>query len=170
VLALREPGKIFPVTRLDGTHSGLSWQLHADVLYMHLPDGTYIAYHRPRLEPAQESWRGMAISFEGYNTNPKKGPIGWIRMPLYAGIMLENACQAVANRILRHGQHRLEAAGYPLVLHVYDENVGEVPIGYGSIEEFEREMSVMPEWARDEGGRPWPIVARGGWRGPRFRK
>lgn len=52
-----------------------------------------------------------------------------------------------------------------MVLHVYDENVGEVPIGAGSIEEFERLMMVMPEWAHD-----WPIRAAGGWRGRRYRK
>lgn len=168
--AIENPGQTFPVNRLDGSHSGLSWLCYNDVLYMLLPDGTRIAYHRPRIEPAMQAWRGLAISFEGFNTNTQKAPYGWIRMPLYAGIMLENACQAVANRILRHGQHRVEAAGYAVVLHVYDENLAEVPEGFGSVEEFEREMSVMPPWAVDQQGRPWPIFARGGWRGKRFRK
>ena len=33
---------------------------------------------------------------------------------------------------------RIEAAGYPIVLHVHDEIVAEVPIGFGSTEEFTR--------------------------------
>jgi DNA polymerase len=165
VLSIRQPGQVFPVTRLDGTASGLAWLTHADVLYLLLPDGTYVAYHRPRLTQHMDDWRGLEISFEGYNTNPTKGPIGWIGMTLYAGVMLENACQAVANRILRFGQVQLEAAGYPIVLHVYDENIAEVPIGFGTIEHFEHIMSQMPPWAAD-----WPIKARGGWRGQRYRK
>ena len=170
VKAILQPGTTFAVRRLDGTESGLAWRMHGDVLYMLLPDGTYIAYHRPRLRKADDAWRGLAISFEGYNTNPTKGPIGWINMPLYAGIALENACQAVANRILRFGQVNLEAAGYAVVLHVYDENVCEVPSGWGSLEEMEAIMSRMPPWAVDAAGQPWPIKAKGGWRGDRFRK
>ena len=170
VLAIQNPGQKFPVYRLDGTPSGLTMQRHGDALYMHLPDGTAITYHKPRLGEPTADWRGLSISYEGWNTNPKSGPYGWIRMSTYAGKLLENACQAVANRILRHGQLRLRAAGYPIVLHVYDENVAEVPEGFGSVEEFEREMSAMPAWAVDKYGRPWPIFARGGWRGKRYRK
>jgi hypothetical protein len=80
-------------------------------------------------------------------------------------MVVHNCCQATANRILRHGQKRLELAGYPVVLHVYDENCSEVPKGFGSIEAFEAEMNVMPPWAAG-----WPIRAKGGWRGRRYRK
>lgn len=165
VLAIQNPGTQYPVMRLDGTFSGLTAYCHDDVLYLYLPDGSYIPYHNPRLLPARDDWRGLQISYEGYNTNPKMGPYGWNTMTTYSGKLLENCVQATANRILRHGQHRLEAAGYPVVLHVYDENVAEVPVGFGSIEEFEAEMNTMPAWAAD-----WPIKARGGWRGRRYRK
>lgn len=165
VLAIQNPETQYPVMRLDGTHSGLTMYVHDDVLYMFLPDGSYIPYHKPRLQPGKDDWRGMQISYEGYNTNPKMGAYGWCVMTTYSGKLLENACQATANRILRHGQHRLEAAGYPVVLHVYDENAAEVPKGFGSIEAFEAEMNVMPPWAAD-----WPIKAKGGWRGRRYRK
>ena len=59
----------------------------------------------------------------------------------------------------------LEAAGYPIVLHVYDEDIAEVPEGWGSLEEFEAIMSTMPPWAAG-----WPVRASGGWRGRRYRK
>jgi DNA polymerase len=165
IAAIQRPDKLFPVYRLDGTHSGLSMVCRHDVLYMILPSGRRIAYHHPRLRLADKSWRGMSISFEGWNTNPKMGPPGWVTLYTYAGKVLENACQAVANDVLRFGQVNLERAGYPLVLHVYDENVAEVPEDFGSVEHFESVMNTMPPWAHD-----WPIRATGGWRGPRFRK
>jgi DNA polymerase bacteriophage-type len=59
----------------------------------------------------------------------------------------------------------LEKAGYHIVLHIHDEIVAEVDKDFGSIEEFERIMAIMPPWAAD-----WPIRAAGGWRGLRYRK
>lgn len=170
VEALQRPGFTIPVVRLDGTHSGISWLYRGDVAYMLLPDGTTISYHRPRLSASDRDWKGLAISYEGYNTNSKVGPVGWITMWTYAGKLLENACQAVANRILRYGQVNLERAGYPIVMHIYDENVAEVRKGFGSVEHFEQVMSVMPGWAVTRDGRPWPVKAKGGWRGHRYRK
>ena len=43
----------------------------------------------------------------------------------------------------------LEAAGYPIVFHVHDEAVMEVPDGQGSAEEACRIMAIPPDWARD---------------------
>lgn len=170
IAAIRDPGKLFRVVRLDGQYSPLSFVCHEDVLYMLGPDGTNIPYHRPRLQQSDKAWRGLSISFEGYNTNPKSGPFGWIRMYTYAGKLQENACQFLANRILRHGQVLLEAAGYPIVQHVYDENCSEVREGFGSVEQYEATMNTMPPWARTPDGKPWPIRANGGWRGKRYRK
>ena len=59
---------------------------------------------------------------------------------------------------------RIEAAGYPIVMHVHDECVAEVPIGFGSEEEFLKLMTQQPSWAPD-----LPIAASA-WRGPRYDK
>lgn len=81
----------------------------------------------------------------------------------------ENVVQAVARDIQRYAKINLEKAGYPVVLHVYDEDVVEVPQGACSVEEVERIMGTMPPWATYK-GKPWPIRAAGGWRGYRYRK
>ncbi len=56
---------------------------------------------------------------------------------------------AIARDLLAHAMINLEAAGYPIVFHVHDEAVMEVPIGQGSVEEACRVMAIPPDWARD---------------------
>lgn len=162
--AMHAPGQVFAVARLDGTATGISYVMRDDALYCRLPSGRYLTYHRPRLRETG-NWRGFEISFEGYNTNPKSGPIGWIRMNTYSGKLCENVVQATARDVQRHAIINLERRGYPVVLHVYDEDVSEIPEGFGSIEEFESVMNDLPDWAHG-----WPISASGGWRGKRYRK
>ncbi len=62
--------------------------------------------------------------------------------------VVSNCTQAVARDLLAHGMMNLEAAGYPIVFHVHDEAVMEVPIGFGSVEEACEIMARAPEWAR----------------------
>ena len=162
-LAVMQPGEEFPVARLDGTDSGILFVMRGDVLYCRLPSGRYLTYHRPRLRTSDRG--GLSLSYEGANTNPKNGPVGWIRMDTWGGRLVENINQATCRDLLRFACINLERAGYPVVLHVYDEIVSEIPEGWGSIEEFERIVTTPPEWARE-----WPIKAPGGWRAKRYRK
>lgn len=157
VAAILNPGQWFEYRRIGYCY-------HGDALYCRLLSGRLLTYHRPRLEQSDRG-AGYALSYEGWNTNPKNGPVGWIRMRTWGGRLTENVVQATARDIQWYGMRQLEANGYPIVLHVYDEDVAEVPAGTGSIEEFERIMSTMPPWAAD-----WPIRAAGGWRGRRYRK
>lgn len=156
ISAVMYPGQAF-------AYRGITYFVHGDVLYCQLLSGRRIAYHRPRL--SNDGNGGQTLSFEGWNTNPKNGPVGWIRMPTYGGKLTENVVQATARDILVHAIVRLWRAGYATVLHVYDEIVAEVLKGLGSIEELERIMGELPEWAAD-----WPVAAHGGWRGERYRK
>ena len=135
------------------------------ILYCTPPSGRKLTYHNPGLELSTRRPGTYELSYEGWNTNPKNGKPGWIRQSTYGPKLVENIVQAVARDILAHAIVNLEAAGYPIVLHVHDEIVAEVPRGTKSLEEFERIMSTMPAWAKD-----WPVVARGGWVGHRYCK
>lgn len=163
--AVMEPGTRFGVKRLDGSHTGVSFVVRDDILGLRLPSGREIAYHRPRLERSGRFRTDWSLSYEGWNTNPLAGPIGWVRLYIYGGKWVENISQATARDVLRYSIINLERAGYPVVMQVYDEIVAEVMRGTGDLGEFERIMATMPPWARD-----WPIRAAGGWRGHRYRK
>lgn len=163
ISAVENPGQAYAVRRADGAHTGVTFKRVGDALYCKLPSGRKLTYHRPRVEPGNRG--GLALSYEGWNTNPKNGPPGWIRMNTWGGRLVENIVQAVARDILRHAIVNLERVGYPVVLHVYDEIVAEVRHGLGSVEQFEQIMMQLEPWAAG-----WPIKASGGWRGLRYRK
>lgn len=164
VAAIEREGQEFPVRRLDGTFSGVTYQRRGRVLYCRLPSGRLLHYHNPQLGP-NPGRPGRAISYEGWNTNPKNGPMGWIRMNTYAGKLVENINQATCRDILRWACIRLEERGYPVVMRTYDEIVCEVAEDFGSHEEFERISEDAPPWAQG-----WPIRAPDSWRAKRYRK
>jgi len=170
ISAILTPGRQFPVMRKNGTHSGITFHYDGAVLYCLLPSGRYLHYHNPVLSPNMKGWGGeYELSYEGYNTNALMGPTGWVRMDTYGGKLCENVVQACARDIQRHASVNCERQSYPIVLHVYDEIVAEVPQGFGSVEGLETIMGTMPAWAVYD-GKPWPIKAAGGWRGLRYRK
>lgn len=160
--AILYPGNLFE-------YRGISYIVKHDILYCRLLSGRLLTYHKPRLETRDQEYysnkRGYAITFSGWNTNPKNGAIGWTRIHTYGGRLVENIVQATARDILTHAIVNLEKAGYKVVLHIHDEVVVEVPEGIGSIEQFERIMSAPPAWAAG-----WAVKASGGWRGKRYRK
>jgi DNA polymerase len=82
----------------------------------------------------------------------------------YGGHLAENVTQAVARDVLTHGMMALDAAGFPLCLHIHDEVVAEVENGFGSVDEFVSIMTTVPTWA--EG---LPLSAKGR-NGVRFAK
>jgi DNA polymerase len=143
-----------------------------DALLCRLPSGRDLVYPEPQLKAVQHEWaKGPLTVYEisfmrwrSFRGADGSAP-GWIREKTYGGRLVENIIQAISRDLLAYALLNLEAAGYPIVLHVHDEIIAEVPEGFGSVEEFERIMSQVPPWA--EG---WPVRASGGWRGKRYRK
>ncbi len=88
----------------------------------------------------------------------------WRRVRTYGGKLTENVTQATSREIMMPAALRLEEAGYPLILTVYDEAVTEPPKDFGSAEELKEIMSIMPDFAAT-----WPITVDA-WSGERYRK
>ena len=127
-----------------------------------LPSGRKLSYYSPRLTKGLDQ-RGLDVWQITYLGVTDKN--NWSRKFIHGGKLTGHICQAVARDILTPAMLRVDAANYPIVLHVHDEIISEVPKRFGSIEHFEKLMMVKEPWFVD-----WPIKAAGGWRGERFRK
>lgn len=156
ISAAQNPGQFF-------TFRGLMFGMVGPHLKIQLPSRRFLTYNDAVVVP-DGVWYGkpqFKLTFMHVHAENKQ----WCRTDTYGGKLAENITQAVARDILAHAMPKLDAAGYPVVLHIHDEVACEVPIGFGSIEGLERILGDMPEWASD-----WPIKAAGGWRGRRYRK
>lgn len=111
-------------------------------LLIRLPGGRDLCYLSPRFVTNRFGSRSIAYL----------APAGNGQMTLqetFGGKLAENCTQSIARDLLAHAMLSLEAAGYPIVFHVHDEAVMEVPAGQGSVEEACRVMAIPPDWARD---------------------
>ena len=76
--------------------------------------------------------------------------------PLHGGIITENIVQAVARDILVQALRALEEAGWPVVTHIHDEVVCEIPQDKRDLSEAELVAEVSeimcrpPSWADDD--------------------
>ncbi len=141
---------------------GMTFCTHGDALAITLLSGRNMWYQSPRIDRVYKPQFDKEMDVITYKVLSQRH---WICVDTYGGKLTENIIQATARDILANSMLQLEAAGYPIVTHTHDECSAEVMAGTGSIEEFESIMSRMPAWCAD-----WPIVAKGGWRGYRYRK
>ena len=125
------------------THVGkvtLYWK--DDKMLVRLPSGRNLCYQSPHF--TENRFGSDAI---GYYAPNAAGQM--VEQETFGGKLTENVTQAIARDILAHAMLNLEAAGYPIVFHVHDEAVMEMPEGQGSLEEACSIMAIPPEWAKD---------------------
>lgn len=167
LMAVESPGT--KVTALGGK---IAYMVDSGILWCQLPSGKLLAYAQPRLVTMKEEWivgaDGDSISvaeleeaevaarlaagakieagrprtqvaFQGKRKNGS-----WGTCYLYGGLQCNNYTQATARELLRFAMLNIERAGYPLVMHVHDETVSEVDAGFGSVEEYQSLMSILP--------------------------
>lgn len=166
--AVDATGSIVPV--LNGKIKYMSAE---GFLWCQLPSGKLLAYCKPRLVQMTDEYlvdaegeiypvdeflpdeieaKGLTLKsgktrtqvcFDGQNQKTKAW--GWQFM--YGGLQCNNIVQGTARELLREAMPRVEAAGYPIVLHIHDELISEVAQEFGSPKEYESLMSVLPPWA-----------------------
>lgn len=158
--AVRRPGEI---QTLEGFPDyGIRFVMKKSLLICRLPSGRKLYYPYPVIRKKRAPWGDMkdALHCQGVNSVTRR----FEEYNLYGGLAVENIVQATARDLLVEAMLRAEPRGYPVVVHVHDEIVCEVPDGQGNIREFEALVSELPAWAKG-----WPVKAKG-WEGRRYRK
>lgn len=145
---------LYPGTVVD--YRGIAFRCDGRLLQMRIPSGRTLCYRAPEIATVEKDW-GPTEVIKYIDSNEG-------RKELYGGLLTENLTQATAHDLLANAIFNVESHGYPVVLHVHDELVAEVPEGFGSVEELCELMCHIPPWAAD-----LPLKAEG-WRGKRYRK
>jgi len=151
--AVQERGRVVNCGRVAFKCSG-------NFLLLKLPSGRKLAYPfaRPKLLDPQHGAVVFADSSDGQFRDCRNGN------GAYGGVWTENIVSGIARDLLAEAMLRIETTGYWIALHVHDELVCEVPVGFGSTDEFTRLMTQRPSWALD-----LPIAANA-WTGSRYCK
>jgi len=123
-----------------------------------LPSGREMYYAHPFL--SQNRFGAESLSFWGLDQQTKK----WSPQETYGGKLTENIVQAVARDCLAFAIEQLEKAGFPIVFHIHDEVVIDVPPDRADLDTVVHIMSQPPPWAKD-----LPLAADG-WVGDYFTK
>ena len=129
-----------------------------DFLTITLPSRRKLFYARPEL--GENQWGRPSIIYHGVNQTTKQ----WTPLETYGGKLVENVVQAIARDCLAAAIGHLEEAGFPVVFHVHDECVIDVPEDRADLDAVVKIMTLPIPWAPD-----LPLNADG-WVGDFFRK
>ncbi|KAA8100234.1 DNA polymerase [Salmonella enterica subsp. enterica serovar Montevideo] len=93
------------------------------------------------------------IRYMGENQTTRQ----WGKQYTYGGKLAENITQALCRDLLAYALVNVDAAGWPIILHVHDEIVTEVPNAPEySVAKLEEMMCALPSWAAG-----FPLAAEG---------
>ena len=106
--------------------------LKPGLLYLTLPSGRAITYPDAHLVPSKFEGYPPDVMFKDNAHRQWKEVRGW------HGTFTENVVQGTARDILVAAIVRMEARGFPVVLHVHDDLVLEALIGAISPDEFQQ--------------------------------
>jgi len=120
---------------------GIFFSMKDGNLYLHLPSGRTLSFRSARNDG---NGRHPELVYKGLSQVTR----AWDDVNTYGGKLTENLVQAVARDCLAEAMLRLESNGYPIVAHIHDEVVLDIPKGRGSLEDAVRIMTENPSWSR----------------------
>lgn len=101
------------------SRKGITFRKDGPLLRVKLPNGRELSYVKPKITQAGITYMG---------NDQKSGQ--WVRLETYGPKLVENIVQATARDCLAESMFRLEKLGIPIVFHVHDEVICEVPMDY----------------------------------------
>lgn len=104
-----------------------------------LPSGRRLAYPEAHFVPGKFPGT-VQIAFK----DNARG--GWAEVTAWYGTFTENVVQATARDLLAAAMLRIEG-DFPIVLHVHDECVVEVPEAAADLSKFHQLLTAAPTWA-----------------------
>ena len=113
--AILEPGTVQRVGKLAFCYKKVAG---FDALLLKLPSGHKLVY--PQAKVVKNTSRGWGTEITFFGIIPNSGG-QWGTCRTYGGKLLENATQATAGDVMRHGMKCAENAGYPAFMLVHDE-------------------------------------------------
>lgn len=153
---VRENGdRAIRIRRTKGKDGSPGWWLQVE-----LPSGRILSYpgigisvEKQIDEDDDRTEYRERIRYMGENQTTRQ----WGKQYTYGGKLAENVTQALCRDLLANALVNVERAGWPIILHVHDEIVTEVPNEPEyTVSHLERMMCMLPAWA--EG---FPLAAEG---------
>lgn len=153
---VRENGdRAIRIRRTRGKDGSPGWWLQVE-----LPSGRILSYpgigisvEKSADEETERVEYRERIRFMGVSQTTKQ----WGKRYTYGGSLAENVTQALCRDLLAYALVTVEEAGWPVILHIHDELVCEVPdTDEYSEKMLENLMCQLPLWAKG-----FPLVAEG---------
>ena len=163
IAAIQQPGS-------ESSYNGIKFRMWNNFLCLRLPSGRVLYYYQPRVVPktivgenedgTTYEWETIGIQYMGMDSTTHQ----WCKQDTHGGKLTENIVQAISRDILATSMLTVEELGYSVVLTVHDEIVSETAEDFGSVEEFNKAICILPTWASG-----LPLMAES-WKGYRYRK
>ena len=134
------------------------WDESNVFLTIQLPSGRKLYYANPHFVVDERGRK--RLRYYGVNQSSRK----WEATDTFGGKLVENVVQAIARDCLADAIMRLEAAGFPVVFHIHDEVVIEVPPEKADLDAVIQILSQPIPWA------PGLPLGADGWVGDYFTK
>ena len=122
---------------------GISAKHEGDLLRITLPIGRQISYVNPACILGAGKYDSNLITYDGVIQETG----AWGRVETYGPKLVENIVQATSRDCLAEAMRRLEHQGIPIVFHVHDEVICEVPINSYTADDIAEIMSEPISWA-----------------------
>jgi len=147
------------VVQGGGTMSGYRVHIYRDLefLYIQLPSGRRLAYHKPEIQPREIHWvdadgvpQSMvkpSFTYMGIN----RFNMQWERISTHGGGVTENIVQAISRDILVYQMRLSMNRGHDVRGHVHDEIITVCPDQNAEawLESLRGLMCISPPWAQD---------------------